>query len=343
MKRSRHIRFREVVAALLPVCSGALLIGTAVATRVAADPVPDSAGTVHLCETAQGTLRMVAADAPCPAGRKSLYVRIATTAASTDRCESPHAAQEVAAARRQLAQLEIKVKEMEQAAARGETGNSRVVAPFKVVDRAGRPLFSVEGGEVYVDVKVYNTAGKVVAGVTGKPGGGVVYARSATKALSAALGEVAPMGQGHIGLSIEENEMPRIWLARNVGTQTYQLQFYSSSDKQVAGIGEAIGGGGGVFVADRAGTRKALMGITRDGKGIVWITSGRGEAAVASLTQGASGGGLLNIWSSKGGQPMVEAGVAAGGFGVVRAGPESFKPGYGVLGLPGSYISGKPK
>ncbi len=38
---------------------------------------------------------------------------------------------------------------------------------------------------------------------------------------------------------------------------------------------------------------------------------------------------------------MVEAGVVPQGFGVVRAGPDGFSPGVGLLGLPGSYIAGK--
>jgi hypothetical protein len=40
---------------------------------------------------------------------------------------------------------------------------------------------------------------------------------------------------------------------------------------------------------------------------------------------------------------MVDAGVEPGGFGVVRAGPAAFKSGFGLLGLPGSYIAGKPQ
>jgi hypothetical protein len=38
---------------------------------------------------------------------------------------------------------------------------------------------------------------------------------------------------------------------------------------------------------------------------------------------------------------MVEAGVNEANIGVVRAGPASFAPGVGILGLPGSYIAGK--
>jgi hypothetical protein len=41
------------------------------------------------------------------------------------------------------------------------------------------------------------------------------------------------------------------------------------------------------------------------------------------------------------GAPMVEAGVNEANIGVVRAGPASFAPGVGILGLPGSYIAGK--
>ena len=40
---------------------------------------------------------------------------------------------------------------------------------------------------------------------------------------------------------------------------------------------------------------------------------------------------------------MVDAGTVGGPVGRVRAGPGAFKPGYGVRGLPGSFIYGKPK
>ena len=73
--------------------------------------------------------------------------------------------------------------------------------------------------------------------------------------------------------------------------------------------------------------------------GLFAITNGSGQS-IAELTEGESKGGRLALFSSSG-ENMVVAGVDAGGFGVVRAGPESFKPGYGLLGLPGSYIAGK--
>jgi hypothetical protein len=341
----RHATAGSACFALVLTWLAALLPGDAPAAPGATGPALDPAITVHLCEADRGLLQMVDIAAQCAPGRRSLFLRkagAATIAQSGEKCASPRASDTSDADKRRIAQLEQRLQKLEQAATRGELG-ARVVAPFKVVDRAGRPIFSVEGGQYFVDVKVFNAEGKVAAGISGKPWGGTVWGQSASGTLVAGLGEVAPLGTGHIGVSIEEKDMPRVWLARSQSTGTYQLQFYSSADKQVAGIGEATGGSGGVFVADSAGTRKALMGVTAQRKGMVWIANGRSEGAVASLTEGASGGGLLDIWSSSGGQPMVEAGVAAGGFGVVRAGPESFKPGYGVLGLPGSYITGKPK
>ena len=38
---------------------------------------------------------------------------------------------------------------------------------------------------------------------------------------------------------------------------------------------------------------------------------------------------------------MVEAGTLDTGIGLVKAGPGAFQPGFGPLGLPGSYIAGK--
>jgi hypothetical protein len=64
------------------------------------------------------------------------------------------------------------------------------------------------------------------------------------------------------------------------------------------------------------------------------------QQSVAELTEGESKGGRLAIFNSSG-ENMVVAGVAEEGFGVVRAGPEAFKPGVGILGLPGSFIMGK--
>ncbi len=93
---------------------------------------------------------------------------------------------------------------------------------------------------------------------------------------------------------------------------------------------------------DMGGTPRAAMGVNvESAKGFVLVTN-TSQTEVATLTEGAQAGGLLAI-SDAGGQPMVEAGVTKEGVGVVRALPEGFKPGYGVLGLPASYISGTKK
>lgn len=68
---------------------------------------------------------------------------------------------------------------------------------------------------------------------------------------------------------------------------------------------------------------------------------GKTKQSIAELTEGETQGGRLALFNSKG-ENMVVAGVVAGGFGVVRAGPEGFKSGGLLLGLPGSYIAGRP-
>ena len=93
-------------------------------------------------------------------------------------------------------------------------------------------------------------------------------------------------------------------------------------------------------MADEAGIVRAILSTDQSKKGLVNIFNGLGQA-VAALTEGAAAGGLLQL-SNSGGEVMVEAGVAAQGFGVVRAGPDGFKPGLGFFGVPGSYIAGKP-
>lgn len=59
---------------------------------------------------------------------------------------------------------------------------------------------------------------------------------------------------------------------------------------------------------------------------------------IASLVR-TTNGGKLEL-SNTGGQLMVEAGTTDSGVGVVRTGPMSRVPG-GLMGVPGSYISGK--
>jgi hypothetical protein len=95
-------------------------------------------------------------------------------------------------------------------------------------------------------------------------------------------------------------------------------------------------------VFDKSGNGGAMMYVQPStNSGIVEVVNAAG-VAVASLWTGEGGDGRLHLRNASG-QVMVEAGVTVGGIGVVRTGPHSFNPGIGFLGLPGSYIAGKPQ
>jgi hypothetical protein len=61
---------------------------------------------------------------------------------------------------------------------------------------------------------------------------------------------------------------------------------------------------------------------------------------VGSMYASKAGNGRMELFNNAG-LVMVQAGVNEYNVGVVRAGPAGFHPGVGILGLPGSFISGK--
>lgn len=291
----------------------------------------DNTTAIHVCVAPDGVLRAVAMSATCSAEQRSLYLKKAVPEPGVaDPKTGSGDAQAVD--KRRIAELEARVKNLEDAANRGELGN-RVTAPFDVVDRAGKRIFHVEEGFV----AIYNSAGKLAARISANDSGGTFTGYSATvEDLATSVGAVGDQA----GLRVVDAAGIRIDLGRKPDDGHYVLKFFGSGGKVLAGIGQSNGGPGLAFVADATGKVKGRMYVTGQNKG-KFSVSNDAETEVGMLVEGAYKGGLLRL-SSSGGVPMVEAGVTAEGFGVVRAGPESFKPGYGVLGLPGSYISGKP-
>lgn len=293
-------------------------------------------GAIHVCVAEDGVLRLAAVDSMCPAGQKSLYLATGGDLANKSAAPKPDDPQS-ASLQRRLVELEQRVKDLEDAAGRGELGQ-KVVAPFEVVDRSGKRIFSVEDGNARY-VNLFNRDGKQVAGIGATAPGGYFFASSATSDLFA---RVTAEGSSS-GVTVEENEVIRLDLGRDKGKGTYRLKFFTNAGTDVAGIGESTETKGGLAVIqDESGRTRASIGVrSGEGGGGIFIHNSRGTM-VAGLTEGSAKSGLLLINSSAG-QPMVEAGVTAEGFGVVRAGPEGFKPGVGILGLPGSYIAGKPQ
>jgi hypothetical protein len=291
---------------------------------------------VHVCVAEDNVMHQADLTEACPPGHRSLYLKRAgaVDTPKPEQGEAP-ARDQITVDRKQLEDLERRISALEQGVRDGSLAN-RVVAPFEVVDRAGRRIFQVEEGYV----NVYNTAGRVMARIVANEHGGYFLGRSATAPLAAVIGASADrvsvlVGEGSGTLD------NRIDLGRDAERGTYRLKFLGQGGVDLAGIGQdKTTGAGAVVICDRTGRKKASMELLED-KGVISVLNDK--VSVAMLKEGANGGGLLAIANSGGDFRMVEAGVAEGGYGVVRAGPEAFKPGMGVLGLPASYITGKPQ
>jgi hypothetical protein len=109
----------------------------------------------------------------------------------------------------------------------------------------------------------------------------------------------------------------------------------------VAGIGESEAGSGIAMVADAAGNPRVTMsGHSESGTGRVVVANVGGKAVATLSADGFGGSGLLQLTNASG-TVMVSAGTLDG-VGMVSAGPGAFQHGIMFLGLPASYIVGKP-
>jgi hypothetical protein len=212
------------------------------------------------------------------------------------------------------------------------------VAPFQVVDRSGELIFDVAKESSVAQVRLYDSGQPVVV-MSATPNGGQVSAgKPSTQAAYLGI-----FGDG-AGLRVLDasggQSRPRIDLGNQNGGP-YHLKVFGAGANSVAGIGENKLGTGTVQVADGGGDVKAVVGVSKEGQGGFQVYNG--GKMIANLTQGDSGGGLLVLWNSDGapGQPMVAAGTTEKGIGLVQVGPNGFKAGLGLLGLPGSFIAGK--
>lgn len=93
---------------------------------------------------------------------------------------------------------------------------------------------------------------------------------------------------------------------------------------------------GGLAIRDGEGQSRATLGLT-NGKPSLEL-SNDSHAGIASIMQGASGGGLVQLGNATG-DARVQAGVTASDCGKVETFP--VRPPAAVVGLPGSWILGK--
>jgi hypothetical protein len=112
----------------------------------------------------------------------------------------------------------------------------------------------------------------------------------------------------------------------------------SNSSGDPAITAAAAKSGGAELAVRRGDNPVAALATLPNGAGAVQVFGKTGQP-VAVLTTGARGDGLLQL-SNAAGTPMVEAGTLPSDRGIVRAGPILRSP-LGLLGIPGSYITGK--
>jgi hypothetical protein len=233
---------------------------------------------------------------------------------------------------RKLRELERRVKELEERAAKGRLLGSRVYAPFAVINEAGYQVFVVEEGMA----RFNNASGTLAARVVMSEKGGYFQGLSTTAKVQATIGAV----DSKANVFVTENDQHRINLGRN-DQGRYGLRVYDKAGKPLAGIGQASGGPGDgvVTIGDAKGNQRAAMFVGADGGGMLQVLNAAGQP-VGSLYASKAGNGRMELFNNAG-LVMVQAGVTEYNVGVVRAGPAGFHPGVGILGLPGSFISGK--
>jgi hypothetical protein len=307
-------------------CATAALAGW-LGTELRAQARIDPGDTVlHACASADGVLHTATVRAACPAGQQSLFFQRA--APPPPQGQQAPSSPDPADAR--IKALEQRVAALEREAATGTT--HRVMAPFEVVDKGGHRVLLVDEDHT---VRLYNLEGIDVARLEASTDGGLLVARN-----GAGMGAVIGASKTEAGFKVvEAGGLVRTDLGRSPTGGNYRLLFNAPDGKTfVAGMGESNLGTGLAYVADKGGVVRASMGASASGGQFAALNKDR---PVATLTEGKTGGGLLEIGNS-GGERMVVAGVQPEGFGVVQAGPASFMQAAG-LGLPGSYIMGKAK
>ena len=187
-------------------------------------------------------------------------------------------------------------------------------APFIISGKSGEPIFIVQETEAGPSAEVQLKGTPIVQFGIGPKGNPAVRILGPLGERAVALG-LAAQGFGALQLYDGTTDSPKAWIYGG-GTS-----------------GPVVG------VSKDGTTAAAALTIGRDGEASLEIKNTKG-VGVISLHPGTSGGGVLQLGDAAG-NTMVEAGVA-GGVGQVRAYPTG-NPGAGLLGMPGTFISGRKR
>jgi hypothetical protein len=288
----------------------------------------DPGGPIQACVAKDGLLIVVPYPAGCQPGQRSLLLKRPDASGGDEAGKSEETSRIDKAKLEDLNRRLIKLEALGCAA----FGKRRAFAPFEVVDRSGKKIFSVienaaglfDGGDTPVAVIAADRSG----GLFTASGGGVRVSFGINDPRLA-------------GISVREQGRTRLELGKDLDKLNYRLLFRSSSEQVIAGLGENPGNKAGiVLINDEQGKQKAIMEVMDYGIGRVGIMSGIGKP-IAALTVGDNGAGVFYACGAGGrcDPPMVSAGTNDSGVGVVRTAPGFYIS--GPTGAPGSFLIGK--
>jgi hypothetical protein len=317
-------------------CGIAAVVGAHVVmvTLVAQGSTDD---VVDVCVTAENAMRLTGTDAECGPGERRVRLKEPPVEKI---CEQKPA--DVEGLRRRLEQLEGRSAE--------RLENQSTIAPFKVVNEAGITVFSVEEATqapTPAAVEIFNDVGTRVAVLAANAEGGAVTVESTARRgvsvgvpVSAVSATLSAYGE-YLGADVRVGSSRRLSLGRGADGR-YAFRVLSLAGKMVAEVGESDECSGIVSVFDAAGNKRVRLDCeSAQGSGMVAVSNVDGLDVAMLSARAAGSSGLLQLTNGSG-TVMVEAGVLATGIGAVRAGPGGFQHGLGFLGLPASYIEGKP-
>jgi hypothetical protein len=305
-------------------------MGVVIAASVIAGDLraQDESGTIRVCVASDGVMRIIPFSGSCPQGQRSLSLQKADSTVDLEPAKEKNNEDISSVDKTILNDLNRRLNKLENMHCGAMLDKSTVLAPFMVVDRHGKKVFSV----IDKAVGMFNDGGQPEARMVSGPRGGLFVAESESNSAFFGISDTVA------GLAVKDNHQLRIEVGRTPQFGNYRLNIRSASGESVAAIGVPGNNAGLAVVNDRSGKTKASIGLTKDGVGLIEILGGN---AIAQLTEGTEHhGGKVWIGNASG-VGMVEAGDA-GGYGLVKAGPLGFEfiptPG---LALPGSVIVGK--
>jgi hypothetical protein len=210
-------------------------------------------------------------------------------------------------------------------------------APFRVVDRRGAPILSVAAGRERGLLLYGSTAAQGASLILEAQEGGAVVAQSQTARRVRLDGAALRFFEG-VAARGGAAAFDRARVSFGPGSEGgYALQFFAANGKRVAAIGASRAGSGAIVVADPQGIPRVVV-RTNGNAGLVGIVDDALVRNFVALTEGASGGGRLEV-TDVNHVILAEAG-SEGRVGVVRAGPRII-PTIGTMGSSPSVLTGR--